>query len=281
MTPVHNGLAFLSMNPPILAWLFLGLLAYGGLVWLAHHVSLWLLFPRPPASYVHTSDYFFLEATDGARIAARWWSVDDPRRTVLWFHGNGEDLGTIADAVGEWQRRGFAVLAIDYRGYGLSGGRPTEANTYADAETALAWLRDKQGIPCARIVALGYSLGGGPAVELGTRYRLAGLFLLAPFVSAYRVKTVVPLVAGDKFVNLEKMGRLRCPLLVIHGTADRTVPLWHGQRLHASAKVRKQALWVRGAGHGDVAELAGDNYWETIEEFVGGTDEEPSPPTGA
>lgn len=255
------------------ATLLLAGAAYAVLALLAHHWSLRLLFPRPPASYGRSPEVQFLEAEDGVRIAARFWPAPQPRRTVLWLHGNGEDLGGIADTVDEWNRRGFAVFAIDYRGYGLSEGRPDEANTVADARRALAWLATQQGVPSAEVVVVGYSLGGGPAVDLAVELPLAGLILLAPFVSAYRVMTRLPLLLGDKFENLRKIGRLRCPVLVVHGTEDDTVPLWHGRRLFAAATVPKSRLWVDGAGHTDFAEVAGEAYWAAIDEFIARIDD--------
>jgi abhydrolase domain-containing protein 17 len=117
-------------------------------------------------------------------------------------------------------------------------------------------------------VILGFSVGGGPAVDLAAREPVGGLILIAPFVSAYRVMTTWSLLPGDKFTNLEKIGRVRCPVLIMHGTADEMIPLWHGQRLFEAAPEPKRHLWVEGAGHGDVWEVAGDRYWEAIESFT-------------
>lgn len=233
-----------------------------------HFWSLRLIFPRPPASYVMGVDYFHLTAPDGVKLAARHWPNPVAKHTVLWFYGNGEDLGSLEAYMGEWQKQGFAVFAMDYRGYGRSGGAPTEATTYADASLALEWLRKEKGVPPSQVILMGYSLGSGPAIELATRERVAGVILLAPLVSAYRVVTGVPLLPGDKFVNLPKVSRIKCPVLFLHGTEDRTVPFWHGQKLFAAAPEPKRHLWVQGAGHGDVWEVAGEKYWQTIREFA-------------
>lgn len=241
---------------------------YGFLVVLAHLISRGMIFPAPPSSYQADANHFFITASDGTRLAARYWENPDARHTVLWFHGNGEDLGTIADYLPEWQRRGFAILAIDYRGYGRSEGTPSETSTYADAFSAFAWLQAEKHLLPGQVIVMGYSLGSGPAVEVATREPVAGLILLAPFVSAYRTLTRAPLVLGDKFENLKKIGRLQCPLLVIHGEADQTVAFWHGRRLLDAARVRKQHLWVAGADHGNVAETAGEAYFDAIRKFA-------------
>lgn len=233
-----------------------------------HYWSLSLIFPRPPASYTMGADHFHLTAPDGVKLAARHWPNPAAKHTVLWFYGNGEDIGSLELSVAEWLKRGFAVMAVDYRGYGRSGGEPSEAATYMDAAVALDWLKQEKKLPASQIVLLGYSLGSGPAVELATREKVGGLILIAPLVSAYRVMTVVPLLPGDKFVNLAKIGRIKCPALFLHGREDRTVPFWHGEKLFAAAPEPKRRLWVDAAGHGDLEEVAGEAYWQAIKEFA-------------
>lgn len=233
-----------------------------------HYLSLSLIFPRPPASYTMGAEHFHLTAPDGVKLAARHWPNPAAKHTVLWFYGNGEDIGALELSAGEWRKRGFAVMAVDYRGYGRSGGVPSEATTYDDAAVALDWLKKERGLAASQVVLLGYSLGSGPAVELATREKLGGLILIAPLVSAYRVMTVVPLLPGDKFVNIGKIGRIQCPVLFLHGRQDRTVPFWHGEKLFAAAPEPKRHLWVDEAGHGDLEEVAGEKYWQAIREFA-------------
>jgi fermentation-respiration switch protein FrsA (DUF1100 family) len=235
---------------------------------LAHFMSERMIFPRPPASYNLTSAHFFLQSPDGVSIAARYWPSPGARYTVLWFYGNGEDLGRIAGSAAEWQRRGFAVLATDYRGYGQSGGVPTERAICADASLALDWLRREQGTPPQRVIAAGFSVGTGPAVDLAAREPLAGLIVCAPFVSAYRVMTRFPLLLGDKFRNLAKMTQVRCPVLVIHGMEDSMIPVWHGQAIYGAVRGARSALWVEGAEHHNYQDVAGERYWQAIRSFT-------------
>lgn len=235
---------------------------------LAHYWSLKLMFPRPAATYALGGEYFHLTAPDGVKLAARHWPNPTARHTVLWFPGNGEDLGSLDGYMPEWQKRGFAVFAVDYRGYGHSEGTPTEAATYRDAAFAVEWLKREKGLPASQIVLMGYSLGSGPAVELATREKFAGMILVAPMMSAYRVMTVVPVLPGDKFRNLAKIGRIKCPVLILHGTDDRIVPIRHGEKLFAAAPEPKRRLWVQGAGHEDVSDVAGDAYWQAIRKFT-------------
>ena len=97
---------------------------------------------------------------------------------------------------------------------------------------------------------------------------MAGLIVEAPFVSAFRVLTRVRLLPWDKFPNGDKIARVGCPVLVIHGRRDTVVPFWHGQRIYALARQPKEAFWVDGAGHNDVAFVAGTEYFRKLQDFA-------------
>jgi alpha-beta hydrolase superfamily lysophospholipase len=235
-------------------------------VW-AHYVSLRMLFPRPPARYERTAEHFFLTTPDGVKINARFRANPSAKHTILFCHGNGEDLGSVSTYLEDYHKQGYSILSWEYRGYGHSGGEPDEPSTYADAEMMLNWLKQR-GVPLRSVVLYGYSLGGGPATELARRHEVGGLVLEAAFVSAYRVMTRWPLVYGDKFKNLAKLEEVKCPVLVLHGTADEMIPLWHGERLFAAAREPKMKLFISGATHGGVVDTAKDKYWTTLRCFA-------------
>ncbi len=251
----------------VIALVSLGALIAVG-IRLAHHVSLTMLFPRFPANYQLSEEYFHLTAHDGVKLAARYWPNPTAKYTVLFLHGNGEDLGTISEYLPLYHAAGFAVMGLDYRGYGHSGGRSTEFTAYDDAEHALAWLQAEHKTLAERVIVIGFSLGSGPGVEMGVRHQLAGLILIAPFASAYRVKTRWAIVPGDKFQNAKKAPRLRCPLLWVHGTEDRTVPLWHGNLIYTAAPEPKMKLVVDGGYHSNVIDVAGERYWDAVRQFT-------------
>jgi abhydrolase domain-containing protein 17 len=234
----------------------------------AHYLSLRMIFPRPPVKYSMGPDYVELTAPDGVKLAARYWPNPGAKHTLLYLHGNYEELGSIGEYIPSFVRTGYAVFAFDYRGYGRSGGVPNEANVYADTQLAYNYLRDKLGVPANRIVPFGYSLGGGPAVELALRNPVAGLVLQGPFVSAYRVMTRIPVFPGDKFSNLRKAARLSCPVMVIHGTSDGIVPFWHGEAIYEAVKARKVNLFIEGGPHGGLADFTGPRYWEELRKFT-------------
>jgi fermentation-respiration switch protein FrsA (DUF1100 family) len=239
------------------------LLAVGG-----HFLSLAMIFPRPPVKYELGPDYIQLTAPDGVKIAARHWANPKAKYTLLYLHGNYEDLGSLNDYLPQFVAEGYAVFAIDYRRYGRSEGTPTEANTAADAVLAYDYLRNQLGVPADRIIIFGYSLGGGPGVELARHKPAAGLVLQGAFVSAYRVMTVIPVFPGDKFVNLAKMPELKLPVMIIHGTADDTVPFWHGEKLYDAVIARKQKLFVEGGPHAGLGDFTGPRYWVELKKFT-------------
>ena len=248
--------------------LAMGLVFYLLLAIGAHFLSLSMLFPRPPVKYDLGPDYLQLTTPDGVKIAARHWANPQAKYTMLYLHGNYEELGSLGEYIPTFVAAGYDVFAIDYRGYGRSEGAPSEANLYADTRLAYDYLRNQLGVPADRIIIFGYSLGGGPAVELAVSQPAAGLVLQGAFVSAYRTMTGIPLFPWDKFVNLSKVPRLRCPVMVIHGMADGTVPFLHGVKLYGAITARKTQLFVADGPHGGLADFTGPHYWAELKKFT-------------
>jgi fermentation-respiration switch protein FrsA (DUF1100 family) len=234
----------------------------------AHLLSSAMIFPRPPTSYAPGPELIELTAPDGVKIYARHWANPKAKYTFLYLHGNYEDLGGLDKYLPQMVDHGYSVFAIDYRNYGLSGGKPTEANTVSDTALAYDYLRTRLGVPADRIIVFGYSLGSGPAVAFSLQKPIAGLVLQGAFVSAYRVLTWIPLFPGDKYTNLAKVPSLKIPVMVIHGTDDHTVPFWHGRKLYEAITARKQKLFVENGPHTRLAEFTGQRYWDELAKFV-------------
>jgi hypothetical protein len=220
------------------------------------------------SSYEDKPEILKIKTKDGGKISALYLTEPNSEFTVLYSHGNAEDIGSIRTVLETFRNKGFSVFAYDYHGYGTSDGTPSEKTTYEDAEAAYDYLVDKLGCPPDRIIALGRSLGGGAATHLACRKKLAGLILEGAFVTAFRVATHVPLLPFDKFKNIDKIKQVHCPVLVIHGKNDKIVPFWHGEKLFKTANEPKLKFWVVGAGHNDLFWVTGTHYWDIIKEFT-------------
>jgi pimeloyl-ACP methyl ester carboxylesterase len=229
-----------------------------------------LIFRPQPASYrADLLGLLTLPAADGTPLAVLHLPNPAARHTLFYFHGNAEDLGDSEPLLRQWHDAGFAVLAFDYRGYGRSGGKASEQNTYADTRAVLAFAQRQLGVVPERVVVVGRSVGSGPAVELAAREPVASLVLISPFTSAFRVMTRVKLLPFDRFDNLAKIARVRVPILIFHGMADEVIPFAHGPKLLAATMSPAEGEWIADAGHNDIFDVAGDNIVRRMVRFAG------------
>jgi len=228
-----------------------------------------MIFLPQTTSYQDTTDILKISVSvsNTERISATYLPNARSRYTLLYIHGNAEDLGDIRPMLDRLHNWGFSVFAYDYRGYGTSDGQPNEGNAYQDADAAYRYLTQQLKIPSEQIILYGRSVGGGSATELASRQSVAGLILESTFTSAFRVVVPFPLLPFDKFSNLDKLRKIRCPVLVMHGQADQTIPIEHGQTLYKSASEPKMSLWVAEAGHDDFTWVAGERHRQTLLSF--------------
>lgn len=226
-----------------------------------------MIFLPRSASYTDSEEILNIPVNDRDAIAATFRPNPEARYTLLYSHGNAEDLGDIEPVLNILYAGGFSVFAYDYRGYGLSDGRPSEQNSYADIAAAYHYLTTELKIPPERIILLGRSVGAGPTLELATRVPVAGVIIESTFTQAFRVVIPFPLFPFDKFKNRAKLSEINCPILIIHGTADVTIPFSHGQQLFDAAAEPKTAYWVEGATHNDLVWVAGESYIQQIRAF--------------
>lgn len=227
-----------------------------------------MIFQPPAASYQDTSEIIKLSSANGMKISAVYFPNPQAQYTILYSHGNAEDFGNISSVLQDIRDSGFAVFAYDYQGYGTSQGTTSEYNVYRDIEAAYGYLTEQLRVPPKQIIVYGRSVGGGPTIDLASRQSVGALVVESSFVSAFRVLTRIPLLPFDKFVNIDKIGKVRSPVLVIHGKADEVVPFWHGEQLFAAAKEPKLNFWVDRAGHNDLMDVAGDRYATTLRDFA-------------
>jgi len=250
--------------------LLVAVLAYVALAAFGYFLSDRLIFQPPPPTYrAGQLPFTMIPGADDVSIAALYLRNPDAPLTILYAHGNAEDLGVVAPLLEEMRRHGFAVLGFDYRGYGASSGGPTTTSgATRDMESVYRYAVHTLGVPPSRLVLYGRSVGGGPAADLAARLPSAGLVLESTFTSVFVVMTRVPLLPFDRFPNLRHVRNVHAPVLVIHGTADEVIPVAHGRRLYAAANDPKQALWVDGAHHNDLTLVAGQQYWTALADFA-------------
>ena len=234
-----------------------------------------LIFFPPSSSYdEHAPGLVRLQSEAGDEIAAFHHQTPGAAITVLFAHGNAEDLGDGTGHTARYAQLGVSVLAFEYPGYGLSTGKPTESGTYAAADAGYRYLRERVGLGATAIVAHGRSLGGGVLVDLASRVPVGGLIIESSFVSVYRVVTRAPLLPLDQFESLTKLDDVTAPVLVIHGQRDEVIAPWHGRRLFEALPAhRRSSMWVEDAGHNDLAEVAGQSYWDALSTFVAGVED--------
>jgi fermentation-respiration switch protein FrsA (DUF1100 family) len=174
---------------------------------------------------------------------------------------------------------GYSLLLYDYRGYGTSDGSPSYRKIKDDSAAVYRWLTEEQQIDPKTIIAQGRSLGGAVAIWIAAHHEVGGLIVESSFVSALRVKTVVSILPWDKFKSEKLIRTVDCPVLIMHGTEDRLIPLWHGKKLYDAAPEPKAQLWIEGAGHNNYAYVAEERYAETILAFIAKNIEHADQPT--
>jgi fermentation-respiration switch protein FrsA (DUF1100 family) len=214
---------------------------------------------------------------DGLVLVA--WAIrsaaDSAGFWLLICHGNAGNLSEFDRPVhyAGLSQLGLNLLAFDYRGYGESGGTPSEAGLYRDAQAVYRYLREKQGATPDRIIVFGHSLGSAVAVDLASRVSVAGLIVEGALTSAVeRGQELYPYIpvrwiAGSRFGSIEKISKVSAPKLFLHAVGDEVIPLAHGRRLYQAAPPPKTFVELQG-GHGDAFDVDSANYFGSIARFL-------------
>jgi fermentation-respiration switch protein FrsA (DUF1100 family) len=254
----------------VLVWLFQERLAFP-----APHAPL----PDPVRAGLPDVERVSLVMKDGTPLAG--WYLPAAHGTgggekvaaLLWFYGNGENIAAIWPVLRDFRPPGVALLVVDYPGYGASGGRASEDGLYEAADLAYQSLVDRPEVDRARIFVYGRSLGSAVATNLASTRSVAGLVLESPFTSARdmsrRHYALFPtFILRLRLDNLAALPRVRCPVLVFHGTADRLVPPEMGRRVAAAAPGPSELVLIEGAGHNDTYDLGGRAYRDKLWAFI-------------
>ncbi|MGA7266958.1 MAG: alpha/beta hydrolase [Aestuariivirga sp.] len=196
---------------------------------------------------------------DGERIRAWHLPAPEGRPTILFFQGNAGEIGDRPARMQFYGDNGFGALFVSYRGFGGSSGTMSEAGLVSDGVAAYDWLT-AQGVSADRILVVGESLGTGVAVQLAAQRSVAALALEAPYTATVDVGAEiywwlpVRLLMKDRFLSRDHIRNVRAPVLIVHGDADRLIPVAHGQRLFELASEPKEIEIIPGGRHDVILE---------------------------
>ena len=208
-------------------------------------------------------------------IAAVILGQERGKKAILRCHGNAESMYQSLWVLRDLIWRGYTVACVDYPGYGLSAGSPTEEGCYRAVHRLYDYLVEKRGFSPKDIIIDGFSIGTGSACELAAALLVGGLVLEAPFLSAPRVLTRVRLLLNDPFPSARRVyNGIGCPMMIIHGTDDTVIPFAQGERLHQLSCLlpcgySRRFVPVEGADHTEIPDALGTtDYLELIAGFA-------------
>ena len=266
------------MRIPVAAALALVLVSILGIVWTLQRKLIYFPFgevSNPEALGLEGVSTVSFPTSDGLMLNGWFVSrTNAPHFTVIVFNGNAGNRAYRVPLAEALRRGGLQVLLMDYRGFGGNPGSPSERGLAADSRAAFAYVSRRPDVDPARLVYFGESLGSAVAVDLASEHPPAALILRSPFTSMTDIGVhhypflPVRLLIRDRFPSIDRIGRIRVPLLVIAGDSDRIVPFEYSRRLYDAAASPKQFEVIRGADHNDDELLAGHEMLDAVLAFV-------------
>jgi uncharacterized protein len=229
-------------------------------------------FPATPTAFGLPFEEVRLHTADGVTLGAWWIPAKHPRGTLVFAHGNAGNIAYRIDKAAFFRELGLSILLFDYRGYGTSGGNPTEDGTYRDMDAAVEHVRSARGFSTGKTLFWGESIGAAVAVEAVTRHPCGGLVLESGFTSLPAMaKAVYPRVPGFlvrmRYDSLARIPAVKAPKLILHGPVDDIVPYAMGRSLFDAATGSRRFADLRG-GHNDGGILASPEAQEALREFL-------------
>jgi len=214
-----------------------------------------------------------IDTKDGERLRAWLMPAPAPRARIVYFHGNGGNLSNWSPILAGIVRRGYTVLAVDYRGYGISTGHPTEQGLYRDVEAVVTrtWPEMENQRP---LVYWGRSLGGAMAAFAATVRKPDGVILESGFPDARAVVrgslplAVLSVFSSYRFPAAEFLNHARVPVLQLHGDRDSVIPIELGRELFERITGPKAFVVIAGGDHNDAVPRDAQAYWSAIDRFI-------------
>jgi uncharacterized protein len=226
-----------------------------------------------PKDYGVAYDAVTIDTADGERLRGWIMRAPNPRAHIVYFHGNGANLSNWAPILTGIVKRGYSVLAFDYRGSGLSTGRPTEVGLYRDVDAVVqrAWIEHPQSAPT---IYWGRSLGASMAAYAATVRPPDGLVLESGFPNARAavrgsaLLVILSFFSTYRFPAAEYANRANRPVLVLHGDRDSVIPFELGRELFEQITAPKRFVTIKGGDHNDTAPPAEEPYWGALDSFM-------------
>lgn len=227
----------------------------------------------PTASLPSDVKEVFIKTSDNVKLQCYFLPLPDSKNILLYFHGNGGNIGQRLPEIAQLRKFGVSVLGVGYRGYGKSTGRPSEKGIYRDGAAAFNYAEDSLGYKAEKIFICGRSLGTAAAINLAVGKNIAGIILITPISTGQQYARAhglgfIAFLAGGAFDNLSKCTRLTCPALVIHGTVDEIAPFYMGEQLFNRLTVKKQFVKIEGGDHNGLEDKYPTAFWGPIKEFI-------------
>jgi fermentation-respiration switch protein FrsA (DUF1100 family) len=231
-------------------------------------------FDAVPSDWRLSCENVYFDTEDKKKLHGWFFPLEEDAPVLLFCHGNAGNISHRLENVKFLLDQHLQVFIFDYRGYGKSGGRPSEMGLYRDGLAAYDFLMNRKGIPPHKIVPFGRSLGASVAIEISLRREVKSLILESAFTSTKEMaKTMFlfglfsPLLPSH-FNNLKKITPVNVPKLIIHGEDDEIVPFKMGEQLYHTAQPPKYFFPIKGAGHNDTYVVGGNKYFEILSAFV-------------
>jgi len=248
-----------SMLVSVVVVLFIAYSVWGWILYFMQPIFLYQPLPdvtNTPDEIGLDFEQVTLRSEDGLKLDAWFIPAENAEFTVLFCHGNGGNIMHRLDSINIIGDLGLNCLIFDYRGYGNSQGRPTEAGTYLDASAAYKWLTEEKKIPPDEIIIFGRSLGGSIAAQLASKESAAALVIESGFTSyidmgrKFYPYMPVKWFARFSYKTIDYIRGVDCPVMIIHSRNDEIVPFEFGVQLYKAANEPNEFVEIYG-GHND------------------------------
>jgi fermentation-respiration switch protein FrsA (DUF1100 family) len=217
----------------------------------------------------------WLHSSDGTKLHAWWIPNSQAKFTFVAFHGNASNIANRADVYRFLRDTPANVLALEYRGYGHSEGKPSETGFYRDAEAAYQYLVGTRAIESQSIISFGQSLGTAVAANLAAHRQVGAVILEAPFPSASRVARKlfwflpgIELFVRGQLNTVARLNENSAPVLIVHCTQDPVIPFSFGQAVYSATTSPKQFLPIDCICHEESSLVAPQKYGVALQDFL-------------